>query len=286
MSVPPSSDTSDNSCSKPFSFSSNLRLPVDGPPPCSLCLCVYAFVSRTRYGISSPRRGRSDTLDAVLQSSRPVPISHSPGNAAALDAALDAALEQLALDHPSPWSTRAAADARAESNKTASEQTARTTYDNTVFTATADFQDAVVGADLLKSDTQTGALGTYQQAQSQAALAKATAQAADNTTAAAAGVGTKKQASENKPPESPEDLPADEYDVARQPFGAGTIIYDGRPSYDQYPYDWCLWDTLDLAVLELGILVGGINQMEWIDHQEATGIHKDRVEEMIQLERG
>ena len=37
VSVPPSSDTSDNSCSKPFSFSSNLRLPVHGPPPCSPC---------------------------------------------------------------------------------------------------------------------------------------------------------------------------------------------------------------------------------------------------------
>ena len=134
-------------------------------------------------------------------------------NIAALDAALEAALadtyadalEQLALDHPSPWSARAA-DARAESNKTSSEQTARTTFDNSIFTATADFQDAVAGADLLKSDTQTGALGTYQQAQSQAALAKATAQAADNNQAATAGVGTQHKPDEKEIPDAPEDL--------------------------------------------------------------------------------
>lgn len=81
-------------------------------------------------------------------------------------------------------------------------------------------------------------------------------------------------------------MPANESDAAKQPLGAGAIIYDDRPSYGQYPYEWSFWDILDLAYLELHILAKGINQMEWVDHQEATRMHKDRVEEMIQLERG
>ncbi len=113
-----------------------------------------------------------------------------------------------AWERYTPPPTRDAADARAESDKVASEETARTTFDTTVFTAQADFQDAATNAEEARADAQADALRTYEQAASEAALDKATDQAAADATAATAGAGTLNRPDAEQTPDDPEDIAA------------------------------------------------------------------------------
>ncbi len=135
-------------------------------------------------------------------------------NLSAHDAALEAALadtyademEQLALDHPSPWAARVAADARAESDKIASEQAAQETFDQAVATAQSDFQDAVANAEETKSEAQTDAHRNALTTTSEAAVAQATIQAATDQASANNGAGTQKMPDENDAGDAPDDV--------------------------------------------------------------------------------
>jgi len=134
-------------------------------------------------------------------------------NLAALDAALEAALadtyadalELLAINHPSPWATRAAADARAKSDRVASEQAAQLTYDEAVATAQADFAKTVAAAEQTRSDAQTDAVRALKTTLSDANLDKASDQKTTNDTAATNGASTKNPDAET-PPDAPEDV--------------------------------------------------------------------------------
>ena|GEM_PF-5514530 len=138
-------------------------------------------------------------------------------NLAALDAALEAALadtyadalELLAINHPSPWATRAAADARAKSDRVASEQAAQQTYDEAIATAQAAFADTVAAADGTRSEAQTDALCALKTTLSEANLDKATDQKTTNDTAAANGASTKNP-DEQTPPEAEGPVSADD----------------------------------------------------------------------------
>ena len=135
-------------------------------------------------------------------------------NLAAHDAVLRAgladtfadAMEQLATDHPSPWASRVAADARAESDKVSAEQTALQTYEQAVVTAQADFKDAVSDAEHVRSQAQTDAVCTVMTTVSDAAVEKATDQATANQTAADNGAGGQKRPEQGEPGDGPEDV--------------------------------------------------------------------------------
>ena len=136
-------------------------------------------------------------------------------NLAAHDAALESALadtyakamEELADDFPgNPWAARAAADARAESDKIADAQSAQSAYADSVNDAQVAFDTALATAAATRTESQADALRTSLQTQSEAAVTKAENQAAADEGAAADGVGTAAVAESAEPKEAAEDL--------------------------------------------------------------------------------
>ena len=157
------------------------------------------------------------------------------------------ALEQLALDYPSPWATRAAADARAESDKASAEQTAKATFDTAVATAQADFNDAAANAEQARSEAQTDALCTTKQSQSTAAVTKATNQSATNNTAAFAGAGMQKKPEQATPPEEPADATEAFGELSQAQIGCTTGVYVSSSDFE-FMQAWSKRSTNGIAV--------------------------------------
>jgi Ca2+-binding RTX toxin-like protein len=142
-----------------------------------------------------------DTLDKNL-------AAHDAALAADLADTYADALEQLALDHPSPWAIRAAADARAESDKVAAEQTAQGTFNNAAATALAGFQNALANADQAKSESQTDAECTIMTTMSEEGVTTTTNQSGTDERATDSGVGDTKTPELPTTPEAAEGVPA------------------------------------------------------------------------------
>ncbi len=136
-------------------------------------------------------------------------------NLAAHDAALESALadtyakamEELADDFPgNPWAARAAADARAEATKIADDQSAQSTYADSVHDARIAFDTALATAAATRTESQADALRTSLQTQSEAAVTKATNQAAADEGAAGDGVRPTAEPESAEPTEAAEDV--------------------------------------------------------------------------------
>ncbi len=136
-------------------------------------------------------------------------------NLAAHDAALESALadtyakamEELADDFPgNPWAARAAADARAESDKIAADQSAKSAYADSVHDANIAFDTALATADAARSESQADALRTSLLTQSEAAVTKAEDQAEADTEAAGDGVGPAAAPVVAEPEEAAQDV--------------------------------------------------------------------------------
>ena len=143
-------------------------------------------------------------------------------NLGAHDAALESALadtyakamEELADDFPgNPWAARAAADARAESDKIADDQSAQSTYADSVNDAKVAFDTALATADAARTESQADALRTSLQTQSDAAVTRAENQAAADEGAAGDGVGTEAEPESAEPEEAAEDVTRASWDV-------------------------------------------------------------------------
>ena len=115
-------------------------------------------------------------------------------------------MEELADDFPgNPWAARAAADARAESTKIADDQSAQSAYADSVHDAQVAFDTALAAADATRSESQANALRASLQTQSEAAVTKATNQAAADTEAAGDGVRPTAEPESAKPEEAADD---------------------------------------------------------------------------------
>jgi len=209
-------------------------------------------------------------------------------NLAALDAALEAALadtyadalELLATNHPSPWATRAAADARAESNKIASEQAAKQTYDEAVATAQADFSETVAAAEQTRADAQTDAFCALKTTLSDENVEKAEAEQAKDNTAAEDEVSTKKP-DEQTPPDAPEDVSA---------IVESVIVGAAIPKPDECTsLEWFeamkhahAWAQDNYAGDELQTILGILRQMD----DYASAYYRAREAELSRVEGG
>jgi len=130
------------------------------------------------------------------------------------------AMAQLALEHPTPWASRAAADAQAEADRIDETATRRRERIEARANAQRQFDTAQSDAQLAHSTQQTAAQATFTTAQSDAQLIRAQSESTNNQTQANNAAATD--------PTPADETPTDLY----PPQPATTDAYGGTPGAD------------------------------------------------------